>query len=70
MKTPASPEERAGIVVVRLRNPAKAVKALATRNFIVDYRHDRLRVSPYFYNVPEDHERFVDALRSVAPPLT
>lgn len=68
LKSPALPEERAGIVAVQLRDPAKAVKALGARNFVVDYRHDRLRVSPYFYNMPEDNERFVDALRAVAPP--
>lgn len=68
LKSPAVPEERAGIVAVHLRDPAKAVKALGVRNFVVDYRHDRLRVSPYFYNTPEDNERFVDALRAVAPP--
>jgi len=31
----------------------------------VDYRHDRTRASPYFYNTPEDNERFVEALRAV-----
>lgn len=70
LKTPSDPDERAGIVAVLLRNPANAVKALASRRFVVDYRHDRLRVSPYFYNTPEDNERFVDALRAVAPPLS
>jgi selenocysteine lyase/cysteine desulfurase len=68
LKSPAVAEERAGIVAIQLRDPSSAVKALGARNFVVDYRHDRLRVSPYFYNTPEDNERFVDALRAVAPP--
>jgi len=68
LKSPAVAEERAGIVAIQLRDPSKAVKALGARNFVVDYRHDRLRVSPYFYNTLEDNERFVDALRAVAPP--
>jgi selenocysteine lyase/cysteine desulfurase len=68
LKSPSAPEERAGIVAIQLRDPAKAVKSLAVQDFVVDYRHDRLRVSPYFYNTPEDNERFVDALRTVAPP--
>jgi kynureninase len=68
LKSPVVPEERAAIVAVPLRDPAKAVKALAAQDFVVDYRHDRLRVSPYFYNTPEDNERFVDALWAVAPP--
>lgn len=70
VKTPSEPEDRAGIVPVSLRDPAKAVKALAERKFVVDYRHDRLRVSPYFYNTAEDQARFVDALRAVAPPVS
>jgi selenocysteine lyase/cysteine desulfurase len=68
LKSPSAPEERAGIVAIQLRDPAKAVKSLAVQDFVVDYRHDRLRVSPYFYNTPDDNERFVDALRTVAPP--
>jgi len=70
LKTPDAPEDRAGIVAVHLDDPAKAVKTLGARNFIVDYRHDRLRMSPYFYNSFEDNERVVDALRAVAPPPT
>jgi kynureninase len=69
LKTPDSPAERAGIVAIQMRDPPKAVKALASRKFVVDYRHDRLRVSPYFYNSPDDNERFVQALRAVAPPV-
>jgi len=69
LKTPDSPAERAGIVAIQMRDPPKAVKALASRKFVVDFRHDRLRVSPYFYNSPDDNERFVQALRSVAPPV-
>ncbi len=65
IKTPASPEARAGIVMVPIRDPAAAVKRLAAQDIIVDYRHDRLRVSPHFYNTPEDNARFVDALRAV-----
>lgn len=67
LKTPDSPQDRAGIVSVHLDDSAKAVKMLGTRNFIVDYRHDRLRMSSYFYNSFDDNERLVDALRAVAP---
>jgi len=70
LKTPTAPVDRAGIVAIQMRDPPKAVKALASRKFVVDYRHDRLRVSPYFYNSTEDNERFVQALRAVAPPVT
>jgi len=70
LKTPDSPAERAGIVAIQMRDPPQAVRALASKKFIVDYRHDRLRVSPYFYNSPDDNERFVQALRAVTPPVT
>ncbi len=69
LKTPDSPTERAGIVAIHLRDPPKVVKALTSRKFVVDYRHDRLRVSPYFYNNADDNERFVEALRTIAPPV-
>lgn len=70
VKSPSRPEARAGIVPIQLADPAKAVKRLASRKFVVDYRHDRLRVSPYFYNTPEDNARFVEALRAVSPPVS
>ncbi len=65
LKTPRESESRAGIVMIRWDDPAKAVAALAKRGFVLDYRHDRLRVSPYFYNTPEDNARFVDTLTSL-----
>jgi len=68
LATPKSPEDRAGIVALRLQDPSKAVKALASRDIVVDYRHDRLRISPYFYNSFEDNAFVVEALQSVAPP--
>ena len=63
IRTPARDDERAGIVMVRMRDPAKAVRDLGRQGIIVDYRHDRLRASPYFYNTPEDNARLVEGLR-------
>jgi len=68
LATPEDERERAGIVMVRLADPAAAVKALAAEGIVVDYRPGRVRVSPYFYNTEAEVERFVDALRTVAPP--
>ncbi|HWH08483.1 MAG TPA: aminotransferase class V-fold PLP-dependent enzyme [Candidatus Thermoplasmatota archaeon] len=68
LATPARDEERAGIVMVRVADPAAAVKALAAEGIVVDYRPGRVRVSPYYYNTPAECERFVEALRRVAPP--
>lgn len=64
IRTPAEPAARAGIVMIRMRDPPAAVHAMADRGILVDYRHDRLRASPYFYNTPEDNAAFVDILRA------
>ena len=60
--TPEQPEQRGGIVVLRMQDPAKATKVLAQERIIVDHRPGKLRVSPYFYNTPEDNQRLIDAL--------
>ena len=64
IRGPRDPASRAGIVMIPMHDPASAVQALAERGILVDYRHDRLRASPYFYNTPEDNAALVDALRS------
>lgn len=56
------PEERAGIVMLPLPEPAAVVKELAKREIIVDARPGALRISPYFYNTPEENERVLDAV--------
>lgn len=60
--TPDEPDERSGIVVLRMEDPAKATKVLANEKIIVDHRPGKLRVSPYFYNTAEENARLVDAL--------
>ncbi|HET6403294.1 MAG TPA: aminotransferase class V-fold PLP-dependent enzyme [Candidatus Thermoplasmatota archaeon] len=60
--TPEDPREQSGIVVLRMQDPAKATKLLAQERIIVDHRPGKLRVSPYFYNTPEENQRLVDAL--------
>lgn len=64
IRSPRDPKSRAGIVMIPLKDPASAVHSLADLGILVDYRHDRLRASPYFYNTPEDNAALVDALRS------
>jgi selenocysteine lyase/cysteine desulfurase len=58
-------EQRAGIFVVRAPD-GEAVRArLAERNISVSARGPGVRISPHFYNTPEDIEQCVDALASV-----
>lgn len=61
--TPDKPAERGGIVVLRMQDPARATKVLAKERIIVDHRPGRLRVSPYFYNTPEDNAKLIEALQ-------
>jgi kynureninase len=64
IRTPKDPEDRAGIVMIPMKDPAATVHALAEGGILVDYRHDRLRASPYFYNTPEDNAALVQAIRA------
>ena len=54
--------ERSAIVMLPRQNPHDDVRNLAERGFIVDARPGHLRISPYFYNLPEDHRLLVEQL--------
>lgn len=62
--TPEDPREQSGIVVLRMEEAKKAVRVLAQERIIVDDRPGKLRVSPYFYNTPEENQKLIDALVS------
>ncbi len=61
------PEHRTSIVMIRHEDPAGAVRHLAARGVIVDYRPGHVRVSPHFYNTEEEIDRCVDALVGYTP---
>ncbi len=67
VRSPSDPAERVAIVMVPVRDPPKAVHALADQGILVDYRHDCVRASPYFYNTPEDNTALVEALQGFGP---
>lgn len=58
------PESRSALILVPHPDAAGAVRHLADRGVIVDHRDGCVRLSPHFYNLPEDNERAVSALRS------
>ena len=58
----ARPEDRSGIVMLPRTDPAADVRRLAAQGFIVDARPGHVRVSPYFYNMPGDHQALVEVL--------
>jgi kynureninase len=61
-KVAATAEERSGIVMLPSADPARDVARLAAQGFIVDARPGHVRVSPYFYNLPEDHRAMLEHL--------
>ncbi|HUR68492.1 MAG TPA: aminotransferase class V-fold PLP-dependent enzyme [Candidatus Thermoplasmatota archaeon] len=68
LATPEKEDERAGIVMVKHLEPSKVVAQLREKhNIIVDHRPGRVRVSAYFYNTSAEIERFVDAMKAIAP---
>jgi kynureninase len=58
----ATPEERTAIVMLPSEDPAAAVRRLAEAGIVTDSRPGHVRVSPYFYNVPDDHRAAIERL--------
>jgi selenocysteine lyase/cysteine desulfurase len=65
-RVPIDPTQHAGIVTIPRRDPPAVVRGLREAGVIVDSRPGIVRVSPYFYNTPEDHQRVVDMLSALA----
>ena len=61
-KIAASAAERSAIVMVPVPDPAGAVRHLAEGGIIADSRPGHVRLSPFFYNVQEDHVRATERL--------
>jgi len=54
--------DRTAIVMIPRSDPRADVARLADAGFIVDMRPGHVRVSPYFYNVADDHRAFLEVL--------
>lgn len=61
-KIAASAAERSAIVMVPVPDPGGAVRHLADGGIIADSRPGHVRLSPFFYNVQEDHVRATERL--------
>lgn len=61
-KVAANAAERTGIVMLPRIDPRADVVRLAEAGFIVDARPGHVRVSPYFYNVADDHRALLEVL--------
>lgn len=58
----AEPHRRTGIVMLPNADPAAAVRRLAAAGIVADSRPGHVRISPYFYNVPDDHRAAIERL--------
>jgi kynureninase len=61
-KVAADPATRTGIVMLPSPDPAAAVRHLAEANIVADSRPGHVRLSPYFYNVADDHRAAIERL--------
>ncbi|HEX2021870.1 MAG TPA: aminotransferase class V-fold PLP-dependent enzyme [Candidatus Thermoplasmatota archaeon] len=60
--TPEAPAERASIVTLRVPHLDRALAACAREGVVVNSRLGGIRVSPHFYNRPEDVDRLFATL--------
>ncbi len=60
--TPRERSKRAGIVTFRCSNAARSFDSLAKENIVVSLREGMIRVSPHFYNSPDEAEVFHSVL--------
>jgi selenocysteine lyase/cysteine desulfurase len=61
-KVAARAEDRTAIVMLPSADPAADVRRLAEAGIVTDSRPGHVRVSPYFYNVPDDHRAAIERL--------
>lgn len=57
-----SSEERSAIVMIPAERPREMVKRLADGGVVVDARPGHVRLSPFFYNVPDDNATAIEIL--------
>lgn len=58
--------DRSAIVAIPVPDPPGAVRGLAADGIVADARPGHVRVSPFFYNLAEDHERAIEWLAARA----
>jgi kynureninase len=67
VNTPRDPARRGGVVILEVENGKEAVRELARRDVLVDYRPGAgIRVAPHFYTTEEELEHTVEEVRQVA----
>src|SRR2546425_3913982 len=61
-------EDRSAIVMLPAADPAAGVRHLAAGGIIADARPGHVRLSPFFYNVQDDHVSALERLRTQPRP--
>jgi kynureninase len=61
-KVAATPDTRSAIVMLPAADPAAAVRHLAASGIVADARPGHVRLSPFFYNLQEDHVAALERL--------
>src|SRR6266702_2663597 len=65
-KVGAHPEQRSAIVMLPAADPAAKVRLLAEAGIVADARPGHVRLSPFFYNVQDDHVAALERLATRA----
>ena len=63
-KVAPTPEARSAIVMLPSADAPAAVRRLADAGIVTDSRPGHVRISPYFYNVPDDHRAAIERMIS------
>ena len=61
-KVAGDPADRSAIVMLPSEDPPATVRRLAKAGIVTDARPGHVRVSPYFYNVADDHRAAIECL--------
>jgi selenocysteine lyase/cysteine desulfurase len=64
--SPDSPEKRSGIVTFKSPDSKTLYEELSQMGFVISYREGAVRVSPHFYNSPDEIERIIAAVDSIS----
>jgi len=65
-KVAAHPQQRSAIVMLPAADPAARVRLLAEAGIVADARPGHVRLSPFFYNVQDDHVAALERLATRA----
>lgn len=63
-KVALAPSQRSAIVMVPQADPHAAIHRLAEAAIVADARPGHIRLSPFFYNVTDDHAAAIEILRA------